>query len=125
MDDKDNYYYEAVKNDVLEWWKEAKYTCDPSDIYDEAFNEDSITGNMSGSYTCDAWQAEEYVCHNLDLAREALEEFGYDSLPVDKLDAEYLDVIIRIHVLGQVLGDIEDDMIAEQEALQSEENEDE
>lgn len=32
-----------------------------------------VTGNGSGSYTCDAYEAEENLCHNLDLLKDAAE----------------------------------------------------
>ena len=35
------------------------------------FTEDSVTGNASGSYTFNTYEAEENICHNLDLLGEA------------------------------------------------------
>lgn len=64
-------------------------------LEDELINEDSVTGNASGSYTFSNWQAEENICHNTDLARDALRQFGVETIP----SAETLDVIIRCYLL--------------------------
>lgn len=68
--------------------------------------------NGSGSYTFNRYQAEEYICHNLDLLAEALEEFG-GGADVLKDGAEAADVTIRCYLLGQAIAEaleeIEDD----------------
>lgn len=76
-------YREAVKNDVLEYITNEIDFLDYESIEDleeflndELWTEDSVTGNASGSYTFNTWEAEENICHNLDLLGEALEEFG-------------------------------------------------
>ena len=48
-------------------------------LHDCLWCEDSVTGNASGSYTFNAWRAEENLCHNLDLLAEACSEFGGDA----------------------------------------------
>lgn len=48
------------------------------ELNDRLFVSDSVTWNASGSYTCNSWEAEEYICHNFDLLGEALTEFGCD-----------------------------------------------
>ena len=45
---------------------------------DNLWVDDSVTGNASGSYTCNAWNAEENLCHNMDELEEACNEFGQD-----------------------------------------------
>ena len=69
-------------------------------IKDELWAEDSVTGNGSGSYTFSTWTAEEYLCHNYDLLREACEEFCCEvrDLP---FEAEAADVTIRCYLLGE------------------------
>lgn len=71
-------------------------------LYDDLRVEDSVTGNASGSYTFNAWKAEEYVCNNLDLLGEACEEFccGPDIL---KKGAESCDVTIRCYLLPNAI----------------------
>ena len=96
-------YYEAVKNDAREYIKENNLQDKSQDkLYDELFLADSVTGNASGSYTFSTYQAEENICHNHDLLKEAQEAFGY--LPTEYISkgAEWADVTIRCYVLGQI-----------------------
>lgn len=81
-------------------------------LYDALWVEDSVTGNGSGSYTFNAWEAEENLCHNMDLLEEALSEFGWG---IDYLSrgAEACDVTIRCYLLGEVLTQVlSDDFLA-------------
>ena len=76
-------YREAVKDDVLEYINN-EINFEDFDTLEELeehlnevlFTEDSVTGNASGSYTFNTYEAEENICHNLDLLGEALEDFG-------------------------------------------------
>ena len=74
-------YREAVKNDIREYLAEhldenEVITDDMRmELHDEMFTADSVTGNGSGSYTFNAYEAECNVSHNLDLLGEALDEF--------------------------------------------------
>ena len=70
---------------------------------DELWNDDSVTGNASGSYTFNTWQAEENLCHNMDQLEEACDEFGQDIGEAVKQGAEYCDVTIRCYLLGQAI----------------------
>ena len=78
-------------------------------LYDEMFISDSVTGNASGSYTFNTWQAEENLCHNLDILKEACEEFGDEGTNILE-SAETCDVTIRCYLLGQLLGDVLDEL---------------
>lgn len=113
-------YEEEVLNDVIEYIRdhydinELKENFENKDgfyqdLYDDLFVSDSVTGNASGSYYCNAWRAEEALCHNLDLLADALEEFGDDLNPL-RDGAEACDVTIRCYMLGQVLGDAIDNI---------------
>ena len=125
-------YREAVKDDVLQYIKdEIEFTeFDSLEELEEKLNDDlwvsdSVTGNASGSYTCNAWEAEENLAHNWDLLAEALEEFGNEENPISK-GAEWCDVTIRCYLLGEciaeALEEIEDDF---EEAHNGEEDEEE
>lgn len=110
-------YYEAVKADVIDYINNEVDLSEYSDrdeletaLYDELFVSDSVTGNASGSYYCNAWKAEEAVCHNLDLLGEALEEFGCDNVKKYLESAEAADVTIRCYVLGQCIGEALDEL---------------
>ena len=107
-------YYENVKEDVKEYILE-NYEKDEieglafDELYDDMWTADSVTGNGSGSYTFNTWEAEENICHNLDLAAEAYEEFGYDGVKFED-GAEAIDVTIRCYLLGQVLNEVLDEL---------------
>lgn len=106
-------YKEEVKKDIRQyiednWEKGNRITdSDRDKLYDDMFVADSVTGNASGSYTCNAWKAEEYVCHNLDLLGEALDEFCTDSATLrDHLNGEWADVTIRCYLLPSLLEEV-------------------
>ena len=109
-------YERAVKNDIRQYleenWEKGKRITDEDrmTLHDDMFVADSVTGNGSGSYTFSTWQAEENVCHNLDLLGEALDEFCTDSATLrEKLSGEWADVTIRCYMLGQVEGEVFDE----------------
>ena len=116
-------YYKNVREDIkqrLNEWLDFDRINDYSDIdevisavYDDFFNSDSVTGNGSGSYTFNSWVAEENLCHNMDLLKEALDEFGGELN--DYIDsAEACDVTIRCYVLGQLVGEVVKEFVEEQ-----------
>lgn len=104
-------YYEEIKEDVKEYLKNTDER-DFQTLYDGMFIDDSITGNASGSYTFNTWQAEENLCHNLDLLKEALEEFGSNLNYLESPEA--CDVTIRCYLLGQVLQEVLDELEEEE-----------
>ena len=106
-----NYYEDVLQ--AVEEAAEDSYTpemLEPVDLddYAEKLNEelwidDGVTGNGSGSYFCNAYEAEEALAGNWDLAAEALEEFGCNNInPFDK-GAEWVDVTIRCYLLSQCI----------------------
>ena len=105
-------YREVVKNDIKEYLDEhcekGKRITDKErdSLYDDMFVSDSVTGNASGSYTFNSWEAEENVCHNLDLLGEAVEEFGGGDVLAEKMSGEWADVTIRCYLLGQLLDEV-------------------
>lgn len=117
-------YKEAVKEDVKEYIRE-NYSADEiresletsaarSDfeekLNDNLWVEDSVTGNASGSYTFNTWQAEENLCHNMDLLEEACNEFGEDSGEIFKQGAEACDVTIRCYLLSGAISEALDEI---------------
>lgn len=105
-------YYEAVKKDVLKYIEEEVDTDGidfeelETQLYDDLFTEDSVTGNASGSYTFSRAQAQEYVEENKDLIREMCSEFGCEKRVKDwwlSKDYESIDVSIRCYVLGSAI----------------------
>ena len=113
-------YREAVKDDVLEYIND-EINFEDFDTLEELeeylnevlFTEDSVTGNASGSYTFGTYEAEENICHNMNLLQEALSEFGDTEALVMDFDAEKADVIIRCYLLSEciaaALEEIEDE----------------
>lgn len=90
-------------------------------LNDTLWVEDSVTGNASGSYYCNAWKAEEAICHNLGLLAEAIKEFGSEENALEK-GAEWCDVTIRCYLLGQAIAEVLEEMEEELEkAFESEE----
>lgn len=106
-------YIEELKNDREEFEQR---------LYDELWVNDSVTGNASGSYTFNAWQAEEYICHNMDLLKEACDEFGTDLADIIE-SAESCDVTIRCYLLNQSISEVLDEL--EEELPEDEETEEE
>ena len=126
-------YLEAMKEDIKEYINNEINLADYADrdelensLYDDLFTEDSVTGYASGSYTFSRAQAQEYVTDNIDLLKDACEEFGTDAASVGEWflsdDWEKMDVTIRCYLLGQAIGEALDDMGDElEEAFKSEE----
>ena len=109
-------YEDAMREDIRAYlnenWEKGKRISDEDreTLHDNMFVSDSVTVNASGSYTCNAWEAEENVCHNLDLLGEALDEFCVEGETLrEKMSGEWADVTIRCYLLGQVEGEIFDE----------------
>ena len=118
-------YRETVRNDVIEQVKDG-YKENSLRLYkeegrealeeylnDELWIDDQVTGNASGSYTFNTWEAEENLCHNMDLLAEACDEFGQDVGEAVKRGAEYCDVTIRCYLLGSAISEAIDELEAE------------
>lgn len=114
-------YHQAIKNDILNYidenytTEELKELLQDHDAFYEKLHDDlwicdSVTGNASGSYTFSTWQAEENLCHNIHLLKDALEEFCDDYGNALERGAEYCDVTIRCYLLGSVLYGVLNDL---------------
>lgn len=112
-------YNEIVKADVKEYIQ-SNYTTEEiiegltereefdQELYDEMWIADEVTGNGSGSYTFSRWQAEENLCHNMDLLADALADFGCGLDYIEK-GAEACDVTIRCYLLSSALAEVLDE----------------
>lgn len=114
-------YLEAVKEDVKSYIEENEIFVNEDNrneieeqLNEDLFIDDSVTGNASGSYTFNTWQAEENLCHNLDLLAEALEEFGGSAGEALERGAEYCDVTIRCYLLAQAIAEVLDEVETEE-----------
>ena len=122
-------YLEAVTADVIDYISENNITVTTENrdeveqqLNDDLWAVDSVTGNASGSYTFSTWQAEENLCHNLDLLAEACEEFGSDVAKLFNDGAEVCDVTIRCYLLGQAISAALDEVETEEEEEEPEED---
>lgn len=126
-------YLAAVKEDVRQAIAE-NYTPEDyrgnrdgleEELNDQLWIDDSVTGNASGSYYCNAWKAEEALAHNLDLIAEVAAEFGIEPTVSDGYEhgAEWWDVTIRCYYLGQAIAEVLDEF--EENGVFDEEEDDE
>lgn len=106
-------YHIAVKDDIREYIKENYGSVTEemrSDVFDEVLDDDSVTGNASGSYTMNRAIAKEYIIENIDLLRKAADEYGFDKKDIGEQflseQWEYLDVLIRLYLVGEYFDDI-------------------
>lgn len=112
-------YFEAVKADVNEYirteidFQEWSGNREGLEEYlnDALWTEDSVTGNASGSYTCNAYQAEENLSHNWDEIETVANEWGIEATISDGYEhgAEWWDVTIRCYYLGQAISEALDE----------------
>jgi len=119
-------YVEAMKSDVRDAIEDGGYLDGDydRDEVEEQLNEDlwvddSVTGNASGSYTFSSYQAKEYVLEDgMDYLLEATSEFGIEASEIGEHfineDWEWFDVTIRCYLLGQVIGEVLDELEGEQ-----------
>lgn len=123
-------YLEVVTNDAkqailenLENWNFSDREELEEIANDNLWTDDSVTGNASGSYTFNAWNAEENLCHNMDELEEACNEFGQDIGEAVKQGAEYCDVTIRCYLLSQAISAAIDELEEEGKINYQEEEE--
>ena len=113
-------YLEELKSDVKNYINEVAsdyMDCEDMDelrdsLYDNLWDEDSVTGNGSGSYTFNKEKAKEYVSDNMDLMVEAYKDLDSIESLVDDLEAldfETIDVTIRCYLLSQALDEVLED----------------
>lgn len=120
-------YLDAVKDDVKQYIEDEIPTLEgyaredlEQDLNDILWDDDSVTGNGSGSYTFNREQAKEYLFDSTDGENwliEALEEYGTPAEEVGKhfmsQDYEWFDVTIRCYVLGQAISEVLDELYGE------------
>lgn len=111
-------YLSAVTADVKDYINDNVFLSDYEDadelkdkLQDELWTVDRVTGNGSGSYTFNAWEAEENICHNSELIAEVEEEFG----KLKRDDPEGIDVAIRCYLLPQAIDAAVDELWEDKE----------
>ena len=110
-------YLKVVMDDVRNFIEASEIVITSSNIEEmreylneECWEDDSVTGNMSGSYVFNRVEAEENLCHNWDLLEDALEDFGHDGSDAIQKGPEWCDVIIRCHLLSEAIDKVLDSM---------------
>ena len=123
-------YLEAVTTDAkaailenMDMWEWHNREELEENANDWLWTADEVTGNASGSYTFNTWQAEENLCHNMDELEDACDEFGQDIGEAVKHGAEYCDVTIRCYLLGQAISAALDELEEEGKIQYQEEEE--
>lgn len=79
------------------------------ELYDDLWVDDAVTGNASGSYTFNSYEAEQNIAGNWGLLSEALDEFGESGADAIGNGAEWCDVTIRCYLLGGALSSVLDE----------------
>ena len=123
-------YAREMADAVLDWVSEnveavaeIKDADGVRELYDVLFNDDAITGNASGSYTMNAYEAEVIVRDNLILAIEAMTYYGMADKLQEKIESEeweYLDVTIRCYLLANVIEDTMEQILNQIDAVRDE-----
>ena len=112
-------YCGAVKRDVCKWMENNREEVEAKRaegnefafedwIIEECMNRDDVTGNASGSYTFDIWEAEKCLCYNIDFLVSLFDgiEGGTERIgEIIMRGPEYCDVFIRCCVLPDVVAD--------------------
>ena len=112
-------YEEAMKSDILDYIAENIDRADyienrdglEEKLNDDLWTEDSVTGNASGSYYCNAFKAREAVtADGFDHIREACRDFGIEAAEIGERfineDWEWMDCTIRCYLLGQMIAEV-------------------
>lgn len=125
-------YLEAMKEDIKDYIRDNYAAWDivdkladreewETELNDDLWTVDGVTGNTSGSYTFNSYRAKEYVTDNSDILRDALKEFCVEAETIAEkfLDEEYeyFDVTIRCYLLGQAITETLDEIAAEFEEV--------
>lgn len=97
-------YEKAIKEDIREYIAEnyGNDLPDFDDLYDELWIADEVTGNGSGSYHCNAYEAEEALAYNWRLIMDVAREYRIKEMH----GAEWWDTAIRTYLLYDCLMDV-------------------
>ena len=111
-------YREAVKEDVKAWMEEnPEYGHEYEAIFEACWIADGVTGNGSGSYTCNRLQAREYFFEDSDsddyimqMIDEGLATYEEVGKHMATADWEFIDVSIRCYLLGEAIQEVLDEL---------------
>lgn len=132
-------YLEMVTEDVIQWLREnlkdnlGYFACEDEDLIfgffpsqenaeilgDLLWDDDSVTGNGCGSYTCNRAKAKEYVIANMDEVLEAIQDLCVEDAEIGhrfiKQDWEWFDVVTRCNVLYRACEDALETFVHEEQ----------
>ncbi len=124
-------YLESVTNDVRDYILEnmeqlrQQFSSTEEEMFEKLqdilWTEDTVTGNGSGSYTFNSFQAGENLVGNFDILREAFDAFDIDYGDFLRKGVEFADVIIRCYLLPQGIENAVDELRLELKWQESEE----
>lgn len=107
-------YRKELKNDLVEYALENNLLEEVAEhrladeLYYIAMSSD-ITGNDSGSYFCSSHKAKEALANNIDLLISTCVKYG--AYAGRDLDAETVDVLIRIDLLDEVVPEVVEELL--------------
>lgn len=118
-------YQKSVKSDIREYLKDEldvgmfglliQGDDDTIEtVREQLFEDDSITGNASGSYTMNTLKAEENLVGNWNLLEEAMSEFDLHVNPIKK-GAEWCDSLIRCYLVDWCFNETLNDIVNQKE----------
>lgn len=85
------------------------------ELEDELFNDDSVTGNLSGSYNFNSTWAKGFVLANVEEVICAYSDFGYGDEDLGKDFSQHnwekMDVLARCWALNQALYRVLDEIV--------------
>lgn len=114
-------YLEETKQNIRDYMEETNFTFAGQDreeveerLNEEYWINDSITGNASGSFTFNTYQAQECVTEDIETLINACEEFGIEKETIGEKflneEWEWMDVTCRCYVLAQAIAEVLDDL---------------
>lgn len=75
----------------------------------DLYNRDDVTGNASGSYEFNSWQAEENICHMWDEIQAMIDD-GFITIDSFQYGAEGIDVALRCYFIDEALENVISEM---------------
>lgn len=102
-------YEEAIMKDIAEFFEENPEVKLYSDtlMFSVLIDEDSITGNPTGSYFCNAFKAREALRGNEELYEDAVDAMGTDDDYKKYFsNPESADILIRMFVISENMNEI-------------------
>lgn len=75
-------------------------------VKEASFVDCMVTGNEVDGYTANECEAEEYLCHNLDIFKKAAIEFDENLDILFRKDVIYWDMLVRCYLVNDVVEEI-------------------